>query len=79
MNFAKYTNTYPYPTTADITSTYYYKQGKLVAIGTMKSMDHKIPDIALRECIKEFIVDDVGFKSERKKYYENGANLLAQF
>lgn len=45
----------------------------------MKSMDHKIPDIALRECIKEFIVDDVGFKSERKKYYENGANLLAQF
>lgn len=70
MNFAKYSNTYPYPSKADFTSTYYYKEGKLVAIGTMKSMDHKIQEISLRDCVKEVIVDSEAFQRARNEYYD---------
>ena len=79
MNFAKYNNTYPYPSKADFTSTYYYKEGKLVAIGTIKSLDHKITEIALKDCVKEVIVDNAAFTLGRDKYYGNNALMQANF
>lgn len=79
MNFSKYTNTYCYPTKADFTSNYYYKEGKIVAISSMSNLHHHIPEIPLKDCIKEVVVDEVGFKAERKKYYDNGSQLLEQF
>ena len=40
MNFAKYNNTYPYPSTADFTTTYYYKFGELVAVSKGEGINH---------------------------------------
>lgn len=79
MNFAKYANTYPYPTRADFTSTYYYKEGKLVAINNMAGLDHKIPEIALKDCTKESILNGEMLKSERDKYFTESKNLERQF
>lgn len=79
MNFAKYTNTYPYPTKVDFTYTYYYKNGELVAKGTISKLDHIIPEIPLTSCTKEEIFDKEGFCAERAKYNENGKKLYEQF
>lgn len=70
MNFAKYNNTYPYPSKADFTSTYYYKEGKLVAVSTVANLDHKLPEIALKDCVKEVIVDSEAFQRARNEYYD---------
>ena len=79
MYFTKYTNTYPYPTKSDFTTTYYYKEGKIVATSSMSNLHHHIPEIPLKDCIKEAVVDEDSFKAERKKYYDNGSQLLDQF
>lgn len=79
MNFAKYINTYPYPTKSDFTSTYYYKEGKLVATSTLKELHHHIPEIALKDCVKENILDTEKFQIERDKYHGNQNVLRANF
>jgi len=79
MNFAKYINTYPYPTKSDFTSTYYYKEGKLVATSTLKELHHHIPEIALKDCVKENISDSEKFQEERTKYFVHTAQLRDQF
>lgn len=79
MNFQKYVNTYPYPSKADFTSTYYYKEGKLIAINNMAGLDIKIPDIDLKTCTKEAIFNSEIFKAERNKYHDNGSRLRDQF
>lgn len=79
MNFAKYVNTYPYPTKSDFTSTYYYKEGKLVATSTLKELQHHIPEIALKDCIKEEITNKPDLLLAIRKYHENGNKLLNQF
>lgn len=79
MNFAKYVNTYPYPTKSDFTSTYYYKEGKLVATSTLKELQHHIPEIDLGWCTKEVIFDTEKFTAERDKYFGNNSVLQANF
>lgn len=79
MNFAKYTNTYPYPTKADFTTTYYYKAGKLVATSTLEELHHHIPEIDLKDCTKESIMNRELFTIEHNKYYESKRELEKQF
>lgn len=79
MNFAKYTNTYPYPSKADFTSTYYYKEGKLVAVSKISALEHLIPEIALKDCVKEAVFDFKSFQETRNTYHSNGNTLRTQF
>lgn len=79
MNFQKYVNTYPYPTSADFKTTYYYKNGALVAKSTINKLDHIIPEVPLDSCTKEVVLDKEGFYNERNKYNENTMKLYQQF
>lgn len=79
MNFANYVNTYTYPTKSDFTSTYYYKEGKLVATSTVHKLKHIIEGIELKDCTKEEDFDRVAFTLERNNYHHNGKLLLEQF
>lgn len=79
MNFAKYNNTYPYPSKADFTTTYYYKEGKLVATSTVKAFERHIPEINLKNCTKESVFDRDSYVNEGNKYHINDRNLKTQF
>lgn len=79
MNFAKYNNTYPYPSKADFTYTYYYKAGQLVATSIVDNLNHIIKEVELKDCTKEEDFDSIAFQLERRKYSENGDKLLEQF
>lgn len=79
MNFTKYNNTYPYPSKADFTTTYYYKEGKLVATSTVKAFERHIPEINLKNCTKEVDFDKDAFNLERNNYHTTSADLSLQF
>lgn len=79
MNFQKYVNTYPYPSKADFTTTYYYHTGQLVAVSTVSNLDHKIPEIALKDCTKETVINRELFSLEQARYHENSIYLKQQF
>lgn len=79
MNFTKYNNTYPYPSKADFTTTYYYKGGELVATSTAHDFKHLIPEVELKDCVKEVDFDKDAFNLERNNYHTTSADLSLQF
>ena len=79
MNFAKYTNTYPYPSKADFSTTYYYKFGELVAVSKGGFIDHIKPEINMEDCVKGVSFRRADYLLELSKHSKAGHDAQLQF
>lgn len=73
MNFSKYKNTFTYPNCKDYSTTYYYKNGKVVATVTTGSLS--IVDYST----KETVIDEEKFKKAEEEYYAEERRLADMF
>ncbi len=79
MNFAKYNNTYPYPSKADFTTTYYYKFGELVAVSKGEGINHIKPEIEIKNCVKDVSFRRADYLLELSNHHKAGHDAELQF
>jgi hypothetical protein len=86
MNFDAYKNKLPYPSIGDFTTTFWYKNGKVVA---RRSANQTLPTILdayavdspsrLKGCLSEKVTDKDAFYKARQAYIDESNRLQGQF
>ncbi len=86
MNFDAYKHKLPYPAIGDFTTTFWYKNGKVVA---RRSANQTLPTILdayavdgpsrLKDCLSEKVTDKDAFYKARQAYNAEANQLKEQF
>jgi hypothetical protein len=76
-NFDKYKNTLPHPRKSEFTTQYFYRKGELIL--KFEGVQPLELDVDVKGCVKEVVVDEVGYKNAITSYNSNGRVLLELF
>ena len=77
MNFSKYVNNTPYPSTSDFTTTYWYRAGQVVC--KQKPGESLASGFDTTKCVKEKVTDEVALKKAREAYGAEQQRIVAEF
>jgi len=77
MDFTKYVNNVPYPSSTQFTTVYWYKGGKVVC--TQKPGESLASGFDTSKCVREKVVDEAALAAARKAYHDEERRIHDQF
>lgn len=77
MDFSKYVNNVPYPSSAAFTTTFWYRAGQVVC--KQKPGESLAAGFDTTKCVKEKVTDEVALKKAKDAYGAEQQRIMAEF